>query len=269
MLIVADQNPTRHIRHPWVNWGLMAACVLVFVAGIDWTPWAFTPAHLHLLSGPKAPGGAAEVLVTMVSYLFFHASWLHLGGNMLALWVFGDNIEDSMGHARYALFLVLAAAGGAGAEALFSPDPRVPIVGASGAIAGVMGAYLLLHPKARLVVLAGVFPVLVPAAIIVGLSVGIDMLSAATAQPGGDTVIAYWAHLGGFATGVALILVLRARDVPLFQPAMPYPEPARQGLTRFMIDLGGWVPFGSRVLFWIKTAVFFIVIAVVGEALIA
>ena len=271
MLIVADNNPTRHIRLAFVNWAVILACVFLFVAQIDWTPFAFTPAHLHLVSGPKAPGGAPEIIGTMVSYLFFHATPLHLAGNMLALWVFGDNIEDSMGHWRYALFLALTAAAGAGGEALFSPDPNVPIIGASGAIAGVMGAYLLLHPRARVMVLAGIFPVLVPAGIFVGLSIALDILSAtAIDTPNPEVLVAYWAHIGGFVMGALLILILRLPDVPLFQPAQPYPERGFLGLGRFAIDLGtARFTLGSRALFWIKALVFFVLIAIVGEAILA
>nr|WP_323035361.1 rhomboid family intramembrane serine protease [Pararhodobacter sp.] len=163
MLVVADHNPARHIRFAYVNWGLMIACVLVFILRIPWDNFAFTPAHLHLIGGVKAPGGAPEILGTMVSYIFLHGTPIHLAGNMLALWVFGDNIEDSMGHWRYALFFLLCGMGGAGAEALFSNSPMVPVIGASGAIAGVMGAYLLLHPRARVLVLVAFrVPVLVP-----------------------------------------------------------------------------------------------------------
>lgn len=271
MLIVADNNPTRHIGLAYVNWAVILACVVLFLGQIDWAPYAFTPAHLHLVSGPKAPGGAPEIVGTMISYLFFHASALHLAGNMLALWVFGDNIEDSMGHWRYALFLALTAMAGAGAEALFSSDPGVPIIGASGAIAGVMGAYLLLHPRARVMVLAGIFPVLVPAGAFVGLSIALDIISATTVtQPGAQMLVAYWAHIGGFVMGAFLIVVLRARDVPLFQPANPYPERGFLGLGRFAIDLGSArFTLGSRALFWIKAVVFFVVIAIMGEAILS
>jgi len=271
MLVVADNNPTRHIRFAYVNWAFMIACVAVFVFRIPWDGFAFTPAHLHLMGGIKAPGGAPQILGTMVSYIFLHATWLHLAGNMLALWVFGDNIEDSMGHVRYALFFILCGIGGAGAEALFSSSPAVPVIGASGAIAGVMGAYLLLHPRARVLVLVAFrVPVLVPAGVVVGLSVALDLVSALSSLMPADVLIAFWAHIGGFIIGAALITVLRWRDVPLMQPATAYPEGGFLGLSRFTIDLGGarQTP-RSRLLFWGKALLFFALITVGVEWLLA
>lgn len=262
MLIVADNNPTRHIRFAYVNWALMSACVLVFVLRVPWDDFAFTPAYLHLIGGVKAPGGAAEILGTMVTYIFLHATWLHLAGNMLALWVFGDNIEDAMGHWRYALFFILCGMGGAGAEALFAHDPLVPVIGASGAIAGVMGAYLLLHPRARVLVLVAFrLPVLVPAAVVVGLSVALDLVAALSPALPSGVMVAFWAHIGGFCVGAALITVFRTPDVPLLQAATTYPEGGFLGLGRFAIDLGQDTrPWGSRAVFWVKAVLFFLAI---------
>jgi len=270
MLVVADHNPTRHIRFAFVNWALMAACVLVFLLQIPWQSYAFTPAHLYLVGGIKAPGGPVEIISTMVSYVFLHGSFLHLAGNMLALWVFGDNIEDSMGHWRYALFFILCGMGGAGGEALFSSEPFVPVIGASGAIAGVMGAYLLLHPRARVLVLVAFrVPVLVPAGVFVGLSIALDLLAAFSPAMPDDVIIAFWAHIGGFAVGACLITIFRWRDVPLFQPPTAYPEGGFLGLGRFTINLaGGSQTGGSPVWFWVKALAFFVVIALGVEWLL-
>lgn len=271
MLVVADHNPTRHIKFAYVNWAMMIACVLAFILRVPWDGYAFTPAHLHLVGGIKAPGGAVEIVSTMVTYIFLHATPIHLAGNMLALWVFGDNIEDSMGHWRYALFFILCGMGGAGAEALFSSSPGVPVIGASGAIAGIMGAYLLLHPRARVLVLVAFrVPVLVPAGVFVGLSVVMDVVAALSPAMPSDVVIAFWAHIGGFAVGAALITVFRARDVPLFQISTAYPEGGFLGLGRFAIDLGNDTrPLGSKVAFWVKALLFFILITIGVEMLLA
>lgn len=260
MLVVADHNPTRHIRFAYVNWLLMIACLLVFVLRVPWEVYAFTPAHLHLVGGIKAPGGAFEIISTMASYIFLHATPLHLAGNMLAMWVFGDNIEDCMGHWRYAVFFILCGMGGAGAEALFSASPQVPVIGASGAIAGLMGAYLLLHPRARVLVLVAFrVPVLVPAGVFVGLTVALDLVAALSPVMPEDVLIAFWAHLGGFATGAALVTLFRSRDVPLFQPASSYPEGGFLGLGGFALDLNGErEPRGSQWLFWLKSALYFL-----------
>lgn len=269
MLVVADNNPTRHIRFAWVNWAIMALCTLIFLIHTPWQPYAFTPAHLHLVGGPKAPGGAPQVIGQMVSYIFLHATWLHLLGNMVVLWVFGDNIEDSMGHWRYALFFVLCGMAGAGAEALFAVDPAVPVIGASGAIAGVMAAYLLLHPRARVVVLVAFkVPVMVPAGLFVGLSITLDVV--ATLSPAqGEVTVAFLAHIGGFLAGIALLLVLRRRDVPLFQPPPATAATGALALGRFLPQFGLESAGESRLWFWTKTAVFFLVVTVAVEWVLA
>lgn len=277
MLVIADNNPVRHIRRPYVNYALIAACVVIFFVNPPYQQYAFTPASLHLIGGPKAQMGWDTVALQSVSYIFLHGSILHLAGNMLALWVFGNNIEDSMGHARYPLFFVLCGIAGALCEGLMSPAPTVPVVGASGAIAGVMGAYLLLHPRARVLVLVAFrIPVLVPASVFVGLSIGLDVISALLPDPDSEILIAWWAHIGGFAAGALLILVMRHRDVALFQPAAIYPE---NGFGRFrwlMINLaprpGSETQQASRwrqVFFGLKTLTFFLIIVVIIETIFA
>lgn len=267
MLVVADHNPRRHIRHAYVNWALMIVCLAAFVLRVPWDGLAVTPAHLRMLVNGKAQGEIAQTLFTSVSYIFLHATPLHLAGNMVVLWVFGDNVEDSMGHVRYPLFFLLCGMAGAWAEALLSATPHVPVIGASGAIAGVMGAYLLLHPRARVLVLAGLrVPVLVPAGVFVGMTVALDVVAALSPGMPDDVVIAFWAHIGGFVAGAVLILGMRRRDVPLFQPATAYPEGGFLGLGRLAIDLGRDTrPLGSRVLFWVKAALFFALISIAAE----
>jgi membrane associated rhomboid family serine protease len=288
MLVVADNNPVRHIRRPYVNWAIIALCTAIFVLDPPYQVHGFTPEALQdavygtgvltKAGYTPPPTDWASLAWTSVSYIFLHASLLHLAGNMLALWVFGNNMEDSMGHWRYPLFFVLCGVGGAMAEGLFSPDPAVPIVGASGSIAGVMGAYLLLHPRARILVLAAFrIPVLVPASVVVGLTIALDVMAALVpADAGAGQLIAFRAHLGGFVAGCLLILVMRYRDVALFQPAAIYPDRAFGPLGRLMIDLGPRPDAGSapastarRVLFGLKTLGFFLAIVVVAELVFA
>lgn len=284
MLVLADNNPVRHIRRPYVTWALIGLCCAVFLLDPAYQAHGFTPELLQnavygtgiiTKSGfTPPPADWGTVVWTSISYIFLHGGLLHLAGNMIALWVFGDNVEDSMGHSRFALFFVLCGMAGAGAEGLFSPDPAIPIVGASGAVAGVMGAYLLLHPRARVLVLAAFrIPVLVPASVIVGVSIGLDVVSALLpATPGEEVMIAFRAHLGGFAAGAVLILIMRYRDVALFQPAAIYPPGGFAGLGRFMIDLGpardaGSAPatLGRRLWFGAKSLGFFLAIVIVAE----
>lgn len=264
MLIVADHNPTRHIRFAYVNWAVMLACVGVFFAQVPAWDFAFTPARFLATMGGNAPlDDTLSVYATLILYAFFHGNLLHLAGNMLTIWVFGNNVEDSMGHTRYALFFVLCAAAGALAE-ITSPTPGVPIVGASGAAAGIMGAYLVLHPRAQILVLAAFrIPVLVPAGVVVGIAIAMNIISAGWGDNSGPVMIAFRAHLGGFAAGLVLIPFFRYRSVALFQPASTYPPNAFRGLGRFAIRIGSDTPLSW--LFWLKAAGFFLLVTLGAE----
>ena len=276
MLVIADNNPIRHIRRPWVNYTLIGFCILIFLINPPYQHYGFTPANLALAGDPGTALGWNTVLLQSVSYIFLHGDLLHLAGNMVVLRVFGSSIEDSMGHARYPLFFILCGMAGALAEGVMSADPHVPVVGASGAIAGVMGAYLLQHPRARvLVLLAFRVPVLVPASVFVGLGIALDLISALVPAPESEVMIAWWAHIGGFAAGVLLILVMRHRDVPLFQPATAYPDSFKR-LRWLMIDLAPRpgadqteTTLGRQVLFGLKSLAFFVIIVVIIETIFA
>ncbi|MGY6536588.1 MAG: rhomboid family intramembrane serine protease [Pararhodobacter sp.] len=282
MLVLADNNPIRHVTRPWVNYALIALCFLFFLIDPAWQEYGFTPADLQRVAfgNSTVPGAGTGPVqgvpaLQMVSYIFLHADILHLAGNMLALWVFGNNVEDSMGHLRYAVFFILCGIAGALAEGVLSAVPEVPVIGASGAIAGVMGAYLLLHPRARvLVLIAFRFPVLVPASVFVGFSIFVDIVSALAPDPDSTMLVAWWAHIGGFAAGALLILVMRYRDVPLFQPAAIYPEQGFGRLGRFLLDLGPRRGDDSAQAcrwrqFWaaFKTVSFFLIIVIVVETI--
>lgn len=275
LLVLADNNPVRHIARPYVNYLLIGLCVAVFLLDPPFSVYGMTPAHLHLALADPAAMPPGQAGLPLVSYIFLHADLLHLAGNMLVLWVFGNNIEDSMGHGRYPVFFLACGVAGGLAEAAFSAHPAVPVIGASGAAAGVMGAYLLLHPRARVLVLVAFrLPILVPASLFVGLSVAVDLLMALVPDAQDEGVlVAWWAHLGGFGAGVILILLMRKPDVPLFQPAGAYPENAFGRLGRFLPDLGhdrtaGSRPAGvlERLWFAIKTVVYFVLIVVIVEA---
>jgi membrane associated rhomboid family serine protease len=277
MLVLADNNPVRHIVRPYGNYALIALCVAVFLLDPAYHLLGFTPALLHQAVAAPAEAPLALLALQLVSYIFLHGDVFHLAGNMIVLWVFGNNIEDSMGHRRYPAFFVLCGVAGALAEGAFSADPAIPVIGASGAVAGVMGAYLLLHPRARVLVLVAYrLPILIPASLFVGFSIGIDLLMALLPDDGTGPLVAWWAHLGGFAAGVGLILLMRHRDVALFQPAHIYPENAFGRLGRFMIDLGhgrdddaARAGPAARAIFAVKTLGYFLIIIVAVELLLA
>lgn len=155
-----------------------------------------------------------EPLVTLVSYQFLHAGMLHLVGNLLYLWVFGDNVEDAMGHWRFLLFYLLCGVLAACAHWFALPQSDVPLIGASGAISGVLGAYLLLHPKAKVLVPIYFVPVYLPAWLLLLFWFGFQVVSMIINEAS-DTGTAWWAHIGGFIAGAVLVVPFRYRSVPL------------------------------------------------------
>lgn len=222
-LVLGAGNPLRHMPVAWVNRGLILLCVLAFVSGVRPEPLAFVPAYFFGTADLAGPLPTWDVWRGLVGHVLVHGDWMHLATNMVALWVFGDNVEDAMGHRRYLAFFLLCAATGALAEGGMTAEPMRPLVGASGAISGVMGAYLLLHPHAKILVLVLFrFPVLLPAAVVVAgdlaANVAMALLPGAAS---GDT--AWGAHLGGFAAGMLLLAPLKRADVPLLLAASAYP----------------------------------------------
>jgi len=217
VLPLSDHNPSR--TTPFVNILLIAANVMVFFwelsLGPDLEPAlfnvAFIPARFWAYS-PFAPVNIVGIFVSM----FLHGGWLHLGGNMLYLWIFGDNVEDRLGHFRYLVFYGLCGIIATVSHAIFNPSSRMPSIGASGAIAGVLGAYLLLFPRARVTTLIPIFFFItireIPAFIILGLwfvlqlFVGVASLGVADAANAGG--VAYFAHIGGFVAGMILIALM-------------------------------------------------------------
>lgn len=152
----------------------------------------------------------------LFTYAFLHADWLHLLSNMLFLWVFGDNIEDALGHFRYLLFYFGCAALAALAHLAFNLDSNGPLIGASGAVAGVMGAYVLLFPHARVFVLARIVwlvPLPVPAFWMLGFWIASQFFYLLV---GSQEAVAWWAHIGGFMAGIVLAFFMRRRGTPLF-----------------------------------------------------
>ncbi len=213
MIPLRDENPIRST--PWVTLALIAANVGVFIyettlgpAGLDafWTTWSIVPSRL--LADPLSLHEVATVFTSM----FMHGGWLHLIGNMLYLWIFGNNIEDRLGAGRFIAFYLISGVVGAAAQIVIAPESTIPMLGASGAIAGVLAAYLLLYPRASIVTIIPVFFFVevarVPAYLVIGfwfilqLGNGLAGLGASTTTGG----TAWFAHIGGFAAGLVLAL---------------------------------------------------------------
>ncbi len=216
-----DKNPRILIARPWVTWGVILACAAVFAVQSSLDPRAQWQLVLGLGLIPATLVGDIPLppelymvppVVTLVTYAFLHGGFMHLAGNMLFLWVFGDNIEDAMGHRRFMAFFLVGGAVAGLAQALVEPGSRVPIVGASGAIAAVLGAYLMLHPRAKILVPILIFPIYMPAMVPLLFWIAFQVF---TAMSGGGGGVAWWAHIGGFVAGAILIVPLRHNSIPL------------------------------------------------------
>ncbi|MBF4509805.1 MAG: rhomboid family intramembrane serine protease [Aeromicrobium sp.] len=214
MIPLRDENPTRRI--PWVTLALIAANIAVFIYEVSlgtealqafWTRWALVPTRF--LADPLAPAEFA----TLFTAMFMHAGWIHIGGNMLYLWIFGNNVEDRFGPLGFIAFYLVSGVAASTLQIVAAPTSSVPMLGASGAVAGVLGAYLLLYPGASVITLIPVFFFIeiarVPAFLVIGfwfvlqLGSGLASLGSAGAEAGG---VAWFAHIGGFLAGVAVTL---------------------------------------------------------------
>lgn len=234
---IGDDNSDRLIR-PYVTYALLALNAFVFIClqlPSDAFTYGYSVIPVEILRGvdivrpivtragviPQAPG-PSPIYLTLFTAMFMHGGWAHLGGNMLYLWIFGDNVEDAMGHFKFLLFYLLCGLIATGAQIFAaqsagSVDLFVPNLGASGAIAGVLGAYLLLYPTKRVLVLLGFFGVIaVPAVLVIGLWIvtqffsGIGSIARTDENTGG---VAYWAHIGGAVAGLVLVWLFRNSKV--------------------------------------------------------
>jgi len=222
---ISDENKTRWIRHHYVTTAIVVACALVFLwqdslAEREFVAFTYryglVPAVLFGSETLPPRLGAADPLLTLLTSQFLHGSWLHLFSNMLFLWVFGDNVEDSMGHVKFAAFYLLCGALAGVAHAVSLPDSTLPTVGASGAVAGVLGAYFVLHPRVRVWVISIIpIPFRLPAFLLLGVWIGMELLNALYANPE-EVEVAFWAHIGGFAAGAILVRFFKRASVPLW-----------------------------------------------------
>jgi membrane associated rhomboid family serine protease len=228
MIPLRDDNPST--IKPAVTIGFVILCVLVFLWQFSLGPvqgerivYALGAIPAVLLGHRELPPDLALVppAMTMLTSMFMHGGWMHLIGNMLYLWIFGDNVEDSMGHVRFAVFYVLCGLAAVGAQALPEPGSTIPMVGASGAISGVLGAYLLLFPHARVLVAIPFGFILhttrIPAGLVLALWFGLQLLSNLM-TPAGAGGVAFRAHIGGFIAGMLLIPFFKQRRFRLQAP---------------------------------------------------
>jgi membrane associated rhomboid family serine protease len=226
LIPISDENPTK--LTPVVTGALILACVAVYAwqfhlkgneYGDFMLHYGFTPSSLMSPQYEATGIPAVPVVVSIFTAMFLHGGLLHLIGNMLYLWIFGNNIEDAMGHGRFLVFYLLSGVAAAMTMAFMDPSGVQPMVGASGAISGALGAYMLLFPRAKVTVLVPLLLILYPFRVNAVWVVGVWFAMQLLALTGPDTSgIAWWAHVGGFAAGIALTPFLKSSSVPFFGP---------------------------------------------------
>jgi membrane associated rhomboid family serine protease len=227
---ISDDNRGRRST-PYVSYTLIALNVLIYLYQVI-LPRREEFEFILRWGAIPADVSDGQRVFTLATCMFLHGSWLHIGGNMLFLWVFGDNIEDVMGHVGYLAFYLLTGVAASAAQVWLDTSSQVPLVGASGAISGVLAAYIVLFPRGRVVslIFLGIFvtTILLPAWIMIGYWIALQLLQGLlslgmrTAGTGG---VAYFAHIGGFLAGLALVSIFADRDRTSWQRA------ARQGYT--------------------------------------
>jgi membrane associated rhomboid family serine protease len=229
-----DANSLRYIKLQYVTLGLIAANCIVYAL----TAFSSQDAQIAAVYGlGYIPSVAFDQIVlppemavvpedlTYLTYAFLHGDIFHLGGNMLFLWVFGDNVEDALGHIRFIAFYLLCAIAGALLHGVLAPASQTPLIGASGAIAGVVAAYLMLHPRVKIWVLAfGRIPLRIPAWIVLALWI---LFQFAMLAISGEDQVSWACHVGGIVAGALLVLVLRRPGVPLFDTEVVTPKAVR------------------------------------------
>ena len=220
----SDDTPVR--RPPVVTFALIGLCIGAFLWQLGQSDervaltYGMIPAVLFGYAHRAPSIDVIPAWATLFTSMFLHGGWWHLAGNMLFLWIFGNNVEDVLGRARFLLLYLACGLAAAMAQALPDPASQLPMVGASGAIAGILGAYMLLYPWANVHCMIWIVIffriVTVPAWIVLGLWFGMQLLSG-LASSAGEPGVAFWAHVGGFVAGLVLIALLRPRGVGLWQ----------------------------------------------------
>src|SRR5919198_662998 len=229
-----DANSLKNIQLQYVTIGLIVVNVVVFAVTALGGEAYINAAAVELGYIPSTIYDYAERppqltvvpdYATFVTYAFLHGDIFHLGGNMLFLWVFGDNVEDALGHFRYLVFYLLCAIAGAVVHGMIAPASQEPLIGASGAIAGVVTAYLILHPRVKIWILAFArIPLRLPAFVVLALWIGFQFIMFLA---GGEEQISWGAHVGGIIAGAVLVLILRRRDQPMLDRQIMTPRSVR------------------------------------------
>ena len=218
MIPISDDNPAR--LTPLVTVAIIILCVAAFVWELSLGRQADAAVYAFGFKPVTLLRGETEIaVITILTSMFVHGGFLHVGGNMLYLWIFGNNVEDAMGHVKFIVFYLISGVAAALSMAWMDPSSNVPMVGASGAISGVLAAYVLLYPRARVTVIVPLgiifYPMKISATWVVGFWFVLQLLSAALSNPD-QPGVAWWAHVGGFIVGVILTPLFKSSQFPLF-----------------------------------------------------
>jgi membrane associated rhomboid family serine protease len=248
VLVLPLYDDIPKVNMPLATVGLMAACVLVFFWQTGLPPSAATAADYSYGMIPAVLFGNAELpprlqavpaWTTLVTCQFLHAGFAHIAGNMLYLWVFGRGVEAALGTLRFLLLYLGSGVIAALTQAFVDPISQVPMIGASGAIAGILGAYLVFNPRGNVVVFVWIIALIrlvsLPGVLLLGLWFFLQLASALLVTAG-EPGVAFWAHVGGFIAGIFLLLLLRPRGTRLLQPRHSrafYTSRARDARQRF------------------------------------
>ena len=236
MFPLRDDNPITVT--PVVTWALIAINVAVFLYQVSLPPSAAQlfvyqfgaiPAVVFGVKSLPVQVATIPPLMSIFTSMFLHGGWMHLVGNMWFLWIFGNNIEEAMGHVRYLAFYLICGILASASHILSAPASTVPSIGASGAIAGALGAYIMLYPRARVwtLIFLGFFIRLMylPAGVILGFWIVLQFINGSMMMGRQDTGgVAFWAHVGGFIAGILLVGLFKKRDVRFFNPPRYHPE---------------------------------------------
>lgn len=250
---IHDTNPLRHIGRPWGTWALIAANCAIFSLSLgnneaiqsSAISFGLIPAIFNDSAVLPADYLAIPDGLTLLTYAFLHGDIWHLCGNMVFLWVFADNIEDALGHYRFLAFYCLSAIGAGYVHVLAAPVSEVPVIGASGAVAAVVAAYLMLHPFVKVWVLAlGRIPLRIAAVWPLGFWALFQVYEVSTSERG---EIAWWTHIGGFICGAILVLILRRSGVKLFDRGLAASTPQTQHIDEVATSpIGSAAPTKSK-----------------------
>ncbi|AGL02704.1 rhomboid family intramembrane serine protease [Desulfoscipio gibsoniae] len=214
---------------PIVNLSIIVLNLLIYIWEVTLEPYRLNQIYYILglvpaevLNAIFTGASFTPIVVSFITAMFIHGGWLHVIGNMLFLWVFGDNVEDRLGHLKYLLFYLVAGATGSLAHILTDPTSTIPVVGASGAVAGVLGAYIIAFPRSRILALVPIIIIFtlmeIPAVVFIALWFILQMFNGVASLGGAANTVAYWAHIGGFLMGIVLIKTMAPRVRGYFRP---------------------------------------------------